>query len=201
MFTFMGILPVPAFVYAWVVVGFAALPNAIFGIVPNAVVADIAEADGIETGNYKAGMFFGIRSFEINVGVSVANILFPSQLTLGMTIEHPYGIRMSAIVAAGICILGIAALFAYNEKAVLLSLAKKETLTGGSAREVGLEAGGKDPPRCSYRCKQLEAARSRYQEALVFHSRAWDVKSVRKSPNRMESPWFHSKLSSRLQWK
>ena len=141
MFTFMGILPVPALLYAWVVVGFAALPNAIFGIVPNAVVADIAEADGIETGNFKAGMFFGIRSFEINVGVSVANILFPSLLTLGMTIEHPYGIRMTAIVAAAICVLGMAALFAYNEKAVLRSLAKKERLTGGSAREVGLEAG------------------------------------------------------------
>ena len=117
---------------------FAALPNAIFGIVPNAVVADIAEADGIETGNFKAGMFFGIRSFEINVGVSVANILFPSLLTLGMSIENPYGIRMSAIVSVGICVLGMVALFAYNERAVLRSLAKRERLTGGSAREVGL---------------------------------------------------------------
>ncbi len=136
MFTFMGILPVPGLLYAWVVVGFAALPNAIFGIVPNAVVADIAEADGIETGNFKAGMFFGIRSFEINVGVSVANILFPSLLTLGKTIENPYGIRMSAIISSIICVAGMAMLFAYNETAVLRSLAKKEKLTGGAAREL-----------------------------------------------------------------
>jgi Na+/melibiose symporter-like transporter len=138
MFTFMGILPVPSLVFAWVVVGFAALPNAIFGIVPNAVVADIAEADGIDTGNFKAGMFFGIRSFEINVGVSVANILFPSFLTLGKSVDNPFGIRLSAIVSAAICVLGMAALFAYNERRVLRSLARKERLTDGSARELAL---------------------------------------------------------------
>ncbi len=138
MFTFMGVLPVPGLVYAWVVVGFAALPNAIFGIVPNAVVADIAEADGIETGNFKAGMFFGVRSFEINVGVSVANILFPSFLTLGMTAAHPFGIRLSAIVSAAICVLAMAVLFLYDERRVLLTLARKERLTDGSALEAGL---------------------------------------------------------------
>jgi glycoside/pentoside/hexuronide:cation symporter, GPH family len=138
MFTFMGILPVNSLAYAWVVVVFAALPNAIFGIVPNAVVADIAEADGIVTGQYKAGMFFGVRSFEINLGMSVANILFPSFLTLGMTVAHPFGIRLSAIVASGICVLGMLVLLAYNEKKVLRTLATKERLSGGAAREAAL---------------------------------------------------------------
>ena len=136
LFALMGVLPVKSLVYAWGIVVIAALPNAIFGILPNAVVADIAEADGIETGNFKAGMFFGIRSFEMNLGVSLANVLFPSLLTLGKSIEHPFGVRMTAIVSCGVCVLATLILVAYRERDVLRSLAKKETLTGGSAKEL-----------------------------------------------------------------
>ncbi|MGA2615101.1 MAG: MFS transporter [Spirochaetia bacterium] len=138
LFSFMGVLPVSGLVYAYITVVFAALPIAIFTIVPNAVVADIAEADGIETGNFKAGMFFGVRSFETNLGISIANILFPWMLTLGMSVEHPFGIRMSAVVSVAVCVAGLLVFLLYDEKAVLRSLAKKEKL---SARETeGLKA-------------------------------------------------------------
>jgi glycoside/pentoside/hexuronide:cation symporter, GPH family len=136
-FSLYGILPAPGLVIAIGTVIAAAIPIAIFTIVPNAVVADVAEADGIETGNFKAGMFFGVRSFESNLGVSLANILFPSLLTLGMTVEHPFGIRMSAIVSVFICLAGMAVFFLYDEKSVLRSLAKKEKLTGGSLKTLG----------------------------------------------------------------
>jgi GPH family glycoside/pentoside/hexuronide:cation symporter len=129
LFSFMGLLPLSGLVYAYVTVAFAALPIAIFTIVPNAVVADIAEADGIETGNFKAGMYFGVRSFETNLGISIANIVFPSLLMLGMSVEHPLGIRMSAIVSVLVCIAGLLVFLLYDERAVLRSLAKKETLS------------------------------------------------------------------------
>ena len=129
-FALMGVLPVPALVYAYATVALAALPMAIFGIIPNAIVADIAEADGIETGSFKAGMFFGIRTFETNLGTSIANILFPSLLTLGMSVENPFGIRMSAVVSIVIAILGMVVFITYNETTVLKSLAKKENLAG-----------------------------------------------------------------------
>jgi Na+/melibiose symporter-like transporter len=128
LFTFMGVAPIPGILYAYLTVAVAALPIAIFTIVPNAIVADIAEADGIETGSFKAGMFFGVRSFETNVGISIANVVFPSLLALGMSVEHPFGIRMSAIVAVAVCIGGLAIILFYDEKAVLRSLAKKEKL-------------------------------------------------------------------------
>jgi len=114
MFSLMGLVKVPPLVFAYATVAVAAIPIAIFTIVPNAIVADIAEADGIETGNFKAGMFFGVRSFESNLGVSAANILFPSLLVLGMSVDHPIGIRMSA---------------------VLRSLAKKEKLSPEELKE------------------------------------------------------------------
>ena len=126
MFALMGLVPIPGILYAYVTVAIAALPIAIFTIVPNAIVADVAEADGIETGSFKAGMFFGVRSFETNLGISIANVLFPSLLALGMSVENPFGIRMSAVVAVLVCLGGLAIILFYDEKAVLRSLAKKE---------------------------------------------------------------------------
>ncbi len=136
LFSFMGVLPLSGIVYAYITVVFAALPIAIFTIVPNAVVADIAEADGIETGNFKAGMFFGVRSFETNLGISIANILFPWFLTLGMSVEHPFGIRMSAIVSVAVCVAGLLVFLLYDESAVLRSLARKERLSERETEEI-----------------------------------------------------------------
>jgi GPH family glycoside/pentoside/hexuronide:cation symporter len=127
-FSAMGIVRIPSAAFAWMAVVFSALPMAIFGILPNAVVADIAEADGIETGSFKAGMFFGVRTFETNVGISIANIIFPSLLTLGMTAQDPMGIRMTAVVSFFICAAGMAVFLLYNEETVMKSLAKKEKL-------------------------------------------------------------------------
>jgi Na+/melibiose symporter-like transporter len=123
----MGILPIPAKVYAFLIVIVAALPIAIFGILPNAIVADIAEADGIETGNYKAGIFFGVRTFEMNLGISIANILFPSLLILGKTVENPAGIRTSAVVAGVFCLFGMLIFRLYDEKKILTTLASKQS--------------------------------------------------------------------------
>jgi Na+/melibiose symporter-like transporter len=128
-------------VFAVVAVVIAAIPIAVFTIVPNAIVADIAEADGIETGNFKAGMFFGVRSFETNLGISIANILFPSLLTLGMSVQHPLGIRMSAVVSVFICLAGMAVFFLYNERDVLKSLAKKEKLSAAELNAIGEDTG------------------------------------------------------------
>ncbi|HOX93046.1 MAG TPA: MFS transporter, partial [Spirochaetales bacterium] len=58
----------------------AAVPLAIFSIVQNAIVADIAEADGLATGNFKAGIFFGARTFMSKLGQTVAGFLIPSLL-------------------------------------------------------------------------------------------------------------------------
>jgi GPH family glycoside/pentoside/hexuronide:cation symporter len=122
----MGILPIPPLVHAFAVVIIASLPMAIFGILPNALVADIAEADGIKTGNYKAGIYFGVRTFEMNLGISFANILFPSLLNLGMSIENPAGVRMAAIIAVCFCAIGLFIFTRYREKEVIAILATKE---------------------------------------------------------------------------
>ena len=102
-----------------------AIPMAIFGILPNAVIADIAEADGIENGNYKAGIFFGARTFMSKLGQSVAGIVFPSLLLLGKEPGNDIGVRLTALVALGFLVFGLLLLFLYREEEVNASLKKK----------------------------------------------------------------------------
>ncbi len=124
---FLGKLPFDLMVQGYILIVIAAIPLAIFGILPNAIIADIAEADGIESGNFKAGIFFGARTFMSKMGQSVAGILFPSLLLLGRSIENDTGIRMTGAAALVFVILGWLLLLRYNEKQVNASLAKKES--------------------------------------------------------------------------
>lgn len=115
---FLGKLPFEEMTQAYILVFLAAIPLAIFGILPNAMVADIAEADGVKTGNFKAGIYFGARTFMQKMGQSIAGILFPSLLLLGRSVENDHGIRMTAIVAIAFIVAGIVLLLRYNEKEI-----------------------------------------------------------------------------------
>lgn len=101
-----------------IMVVLAAIPLAIFGILPNAVIADIAEYDGIKTGNYKSGIFFSARTFMSKMGQAVAGIILPSMLARGQEIGDDIGIRMTAIAAIVFIIGGLVLLIFYNEKEI-----------------------------------------------------------------------------------
>ena len=135
---FLGKLPLPAVAQAWLIAVLASLPLAIFGILPNAIVADIAESHGIETGQYKAGIFFGARTFMMKMGIALANLLFPSLLLLGKSAAHPVGIRVSAVCALAFCLIGMLLFLRYDEKRVLAVLAKKEALSAEERKEAGI---------------------------------------------------------------
>lgn len=123
-FTFMlGRMPMPLMTQGYILALLGAIPLAIFGILPNAMVADIAEADGIKTGNFKAGIFFGARTFMSKMGQSAAGILFPSLLLLGRSTENDIGIRLTALAAVGFLIGGLILLLLYNEKEINETLA------------------------------------------------------------------------------
>lgn len=80
----MGRVPfLDPFIQGVIAMIWSAVPISIFGILPNAIVADIAEYEGIRTGNYKAGIFFGARTFMQKMGQSVAKLIFPSFLLIG----------------------------------------------------------------------------------------------------------------------
>lgn len=84
----------------------AAGPLAIFGILPNAIVGNEAEREEKRSGHLLTGMFFGLTAFTMKVGISVANLIFPSLLLFGRSTEHPTGVQLTAFAAFIFCLAG-----------------------------------------------------------------------------------------------
>ncbi len=116
--TFLNKFHIDAYVQAYLIVILASLPMAIFGILPNAIVADLVTADSKMTGNYKAGTFFAARTFMMKLGISVANLLFPSFLLLGKDTMNDTGVRIAAFAAFIFCVAGLIIFLFYDEKKV-----------------------------------------------------------------------------------
>ena len=111
----------------------AAFPMALLGIIPQAIVADVAEEDAIVTGENREGMFFAARTFAMKFGQSLAMLVFTSLAVLGQPqsassndlTASPTGLRIVAIVAVCFCVLGAIILSAYDEKKVMKTLSEK----------------------------------------------------------------------------
>ncbi|MCR5607163.1 MAG: MFS transporter [Treponema sp.] len=117
---FFGLLPVYKLVQGLIVAVCGALPMAIFGILPQAMVADCAVYDYKITGESRQGMFFAARTFCFKLGQSIAMVLFTSLATLG---SAGFGFRVAAMTAAILCFLGGIILMFYNEKMILKEIA------------------------------------------------------------------------------
>ena len=119
------------------VVLISAFPMALLGIIPQAIVADVAEQDALETGEKREGMFFAARTFAMKFGQSVAMLVFTSLAVLGTEqnltsndlTASPDGLRIVAIVAVVFCVLGAVILMAYDEKKVM------KVITAGKEKE------------------------------------------------------------------
>ncbi len=104
-------------VWGILVVVVAAFPMAILGILPQAIVADIAQADAIVTGEKREGMFFAARTFAFKMGQSISMLIFTSLATIRP--EIGLGYRVAAITSVVICLLGALILTRYDEKKIL----------------------------------------------------------------------------------
>ena len=116
------------------IVVIAAFPMALLGIIPQAIVADVAEEDSIVTGEKREGMFFAARTFAMKFGQSIAMLVFTSLAVLGTSQDltsndltaSPEGLRIVAIAAVCFCVLGAVILAAYDEKKVLSTIQSNE---------------------------------------------------------------------------
>lgn len=114
---FMGKIPfLSAAAQGFVLMVFAALPMAIFGILPQAMVADIAESDSVTTGSNREGMFFAARTFAFKLGQSLSMLIFTAVSTIGTATGTGY--RIAAFGAALFCGIGAVLLMFYNENKI-----------------------------------------------------------------------------------
>lgn len=136
-----GVLPeegsggnILSWVFGIAIMVVSALPMALLGIIPQSIVADVAEAESKTTGENREGMFFAARTFAMKFGQSLAMILFTS-LAVSMAAAgaaannevYPSkeGMIIVAVVAVAFCLAGAAILLFYNEKKVMRTIAKE----------------------------------------------------------------------------
>ncbi len=125
-----GVLPLPGIVFGILIVVIAAFPMSLLGIIPQSIVADVAEEDSIKTGEKREGMFFAARTFAMKLGQSVAMLAFTSLAIIGSSQDltsndltaSSLGLRIVAIVAIVCCTLGAVILFFYDEKGVMKTI-------------------------------------------------------------------------------
>ena len=123
-----------SWVFGIAIMVLSALPMALLGIIPQSIVADVAESEAKTTGENREGMFFAARTFAMKFGQSLAMILFTSlavsmaaagAAASGEVYPSKEGMIIVAAVAVAFCIAGALILFFYNEKKVMRSIAKK----------------------------------------------------------------------------
>lgn len=119
-----GLIGIPAMVYGVIIAVLAAVPMAILGILPQAVVADISEADKLDTGESRQGMFYAARTFAFKLGQSLAMLMFTSITLINSDADkgssgYGLGYRLTAILAAVLCLMGGLVFLRYNEKKVI----------------------------------------------------------------------------------
>src|SRR5574344_1166729 len=111
-------LPIPTSVQAVIMVVVASFPMAIFGILPQAMVADCAEYDSKKTGENRQGMFFAARTFCFKLVQSLAMLLFTSLSIIGSSrhLVTEQGCRTVAVLSSILYLIGGIILFFFNDK-------------------------------------------------------------------------------------
>lgn len=109
----------------------AAVPMAMLGILPQAVLADIAEADAITSGENREGMFYAARTFSMTLGQTLAMILFTS---LSTAAGGQMGYRLTAIVATIFCFVAGLVFTRYHEAKVLRTIGATESASAEEGR-------------------------------------------------------------------
>ena len=120
-------VPLNGVVYGVAICVIAAFPMALLGIIPQSIVADVAEADGVTTGENREGMFFAARTFAMKWGQSIAMLVFTSLAIIGTSqntnsneiTASAKGLSIVAIAAVCFCVVGAVVLIMYNEKKVM----------------------------------------------------------------------------------
>jgi glycoside/pentoside/hexuronide:cation symporter, GPH family len=88
--------------YALIVL--AAGPLAALLVLPNVLLADIAEADHVSSGHGREAMFYAVQGLVLNIATAMASALLGVVLSLGYGAGHTLGLRLIPMLA-GACTL------------------------------------------------------------------------------------------------
>jgi len=113
---FLGKFPAsPIFQIYALVIG-AAFPLASLGILPNAILAEIAQKDAAETGENREGMFFAVKYLFVKLGQTLGIALFAFLTIYGKDPGHDRGLRLNGLCGCVLCLLALGFFSRFREK-------------------------------------------------------------------------------------
>jgi len=113
---FLGKLPLSPKVQIYTLVLSASFPLASLGILPNAILAEIAQNDAKQTGENREGMFFAVKYLFVKLGQTLGIALFAFLTVYGKDPGNDYGLRLNGICGCVLCILAIVFFSRFREK-------------------------------------------------------------------------------------
>ena len=121
---------IPNQIYGFIICILVGVPLSVLGVIPQAIVADIAESDCIKTGENRDAMFYAARTFAFKLGQSIAMVIFTSLAVIGQYTEinsagqeiirnNGDGYRISLVIALILCVIAMIVILFYREKEVM----------------------------------------------------------------------------------
>lgn len=102
---FFGRLPISPKTQIYGFAVLAAIPAAYLGILPYAIISELAEKDAMRTGQQKEGMYFAVRNFSTKLGQTLGIMIFAILTLFGKDPGNDLGIRLSAVFGAILCVV------------------------------------------------------------------------------------------------
>jgi glycoside/pentoside/hexuronide:cation symporter, GPH family len=113
---FLGKFPASPRVQIYSLMVGAAFPLASLGILPNAILAEIAQKDAVVSGENREGMFFAVKYFFVKLGQTLGIALFAFLTLYGKDPGHDYGLRLNGVCGFVLCILAFSFFTRFREK-------------------------------------------------------------------------------------
>ena len=113
---FLGKLPFEPTNQMYILVAFASFPLAALGILPNAILADIAQQETIESGENHEGMFFAVKYLFVKLGQTIGIAIFAMLTVYGKDPGNDYGLRLNGVVGFVLCVLALLFFTRFKER-------------------------------------------------------------------------------------
>ena len=104
---FLGKFPFPPKVQIYTLVICAAFPLASLGILPNAILSEIAQQDALKNGENREGMFFAVKYLFVKIGQTFGIALFAFLTIYGKDPGHDQGLRLNGLCGFVLCLLAV----------------------------------------------------------------------------------------------
>lgn len=110
-------MPFAAAAQGYTLIVLAAVPLAGLLVLPNVLLADIAESDARATGRAREAMFFAVQGLVLNGATALSSALLGLVLSLGYSRGQTLGLRLIPVLA-GVCTLAALLVFRTYPRAV-----------------------------------------------------------------------------------